>query len=183
MRAVATLGLLASCGLATSQSAEPVASLTGCYALEVGAWSRPWPTGWQPPAVVRLDSVPAPSKSATLPDPLMLRPLGVVPAPRSAERAFWRVISHDSIALQWAGDYVSVVMRLERGRDGLSGWVRGYTDVVQPPGMEPRASVHGQRVGCPPSLTSPPGRRGAAAVAQPQAFRNKPTPYGHAPRR
>lgn len=160
MRAVTVLFLLASCSLAAPQSPEPVTSLSGCYALEIGAWSRPWPAAWQPPAVVRLDSVPAPHRFVASPELLMLRPLGVAPARRSAESAFWRVVSRDSIGLQWGGDYVRVAVRLERGRDGLRGWAGGYTDVVQPPGEEPRALVRGRRLGCPPSLASPVNRDG-----------------------
>lgn len=147
MRPVAVALLLLSGCRSAAQLQGRMDSPAGCYALDIGEWSQPWPSGWQPPEVIRLDTLPVAHGTGFL-----LRPRAGLPATRSDETSSWREVSSDSIGLYWSGDYVGLNMFLERRGDELSGWVRGFTDVVRPAEMEPQASVQGRRVECPASL-------------------------------
>lgn len=158
MRHIAVLLLLLSGCRYAANVAAPDQSPFGCYALEIGEWSRPWPPDWEPPRAIRLDSLHLESSSDDAPVRFVLHPLATMPSSRGGGRASWRAISADSLQLTWGGDNVAVDVRVEYRADELSGWALASTDVIEPADLLPRAAVQGSRIACSsvPGLTRLP---------------------------
>jgi hypothetical protein len=152
MRRAAILLLVCGCYSASELAGGPP---HGCYALEVGEWSRPWPAHWSPPRIIRFDPGSSALFGESGPSAFVLRPDAALPsgrAGRAAPGSAWRPWAGDSIRLDWIGDYAGLEARLERRGPELRGWIRGRTDVVGADSLWPRASVTARRVRCPATL-------------------------------
>ena len=149
MRLRYTLGILLLCGCQSAPRGVRVDTSTRCFALDIGEWSREWPAAWAPPSIVRLDTAGTQAFGG-MQRWFVLEPHASLPSPRSgAGSAAWRPLGGDSIQLAWAGDFVGLQMHLASVEAGLSGWVRGHTDVAEREELLPRAPVRGRVVDCP----------------------------------
>ena len=130
-------------------------SLVGCYVIEVGAWSGPFPSGWpeihQPPDSVRLGLQRAwPEAPATA----MRTERALSPhLPELTRRGrkprippFWEVGTADSLVLVWSTGLAGVVVELAGTTDKLSGTARAVQDIAGV--VQPTAPALARRVPC-----------------------------------
>ena len=146
--ALAVLVFLA-CGSAADGSGSPSAprlERSPCYALELGPWSRPFPSGWAaihiPPTIIRLDT------SIVRRGWMQLTPN--IPAIAATRRHFepaWRRLSEDSLVAFWSTGFSGVSLHVRQRGDSLTGHAQANYDVVGP--EVPVARVTGRRTACP----------------------------------
>jgi hypothetical protein len=139
-----------ACAAATRNAVPEPAMWAGCYALELGEWSRrsanePFYT---PPGLIQLDTalvqVPADGGFKPRLSPHLERGSGPLP-----QNAYWEPISGDSILLSWNSGLSGVSIRAVSQPHGFTGVAQGWTDVPPPPGQTwPRANVRGERIAC-----------------------------------
>ena len=146
---IALLGAPSGLVVAQDHPSRDPAHYAGCYALRLGPWSGPFPSGQptahQPPSRFRLTNrvLPPPfgrlgfrrveSERSTEP--------GTHPAPWS-----WRLVRGDSLEVTWSTGLAGVRLLLRIGPDSL----RGRADAQEPanPVGQPRASVVVWRTPC-----------------------------------
>jgi hypothetical protein len=164
--------LVASSGGAAAQappSRDP-AHYAGCYALRLGAWSGPFPSGQpsvhQPPPRFTLTNrvLPAPYgrlgyrrvESPTAAEP------GTHPAPWS-----WRLVRGDSLEVSWSTGLAGVRLLLKIRPDTLRGWADAR-ESGNPTG-QPRAGAVVWRITCrgPRPAARRRARGGAARTRSP----------------
>ena len=141
-------------GTARAQARDSVSALSGCYALELGQWSRPTQHAGLPDTI-QLDTARAVDQARS-------SVWRVLSPPGSALRAYWVPTSQNRVRLIWeresgsgaaSGDrvppqrmYVSIIATIEGA--SLRGTARGSLfESLTPP---PSASVRGHRIECPP---------------------------------
>ena len=130
-------------------------SVVGCYVIEVGEWSGPFPSGWpeihQPPDSVRLRPQRAwPETPATL----MRTELALSPhLPELVRRGresrhppTWEIGTADSLVLAWSTGFAGVVLTLAGTTDQLTGIARAFDDVAGV--VQPTAPASAKRVAC-----------------------------------
>ena len=130
-------------------------SLVGCYVIEVGEWSGPFPSGWpeihQPPDSVRLELQPAwPDTPATA----MRTELALSPhlpelvrqGRESRHPPTWEIGTADSLVLAWSTGFAGVVVKLAGTPDQLSGTARAFHDVAGV--VQPTAPASAKRIAC-----------------------------------
>ena len=130
-------------------------SMAGCYVIEVGEWSGPFPSGWpeihQPPDTVRLGLERA---WPELPATAMRTERALSPhlpelvrhGRESRFPPFWEVGTADSLILAWSTGLAGVVLRLAGTTDLLSGTARAFHDVRGV--VQPTAPASAKRVPC-----------------------------------
>lgn len=161
MRGIVLVSAVAACSSAAPYLESSARSPVGCYALELGPWSGDWSVDWNPPEVIRLDSVPAAVPESWGTGFRKLSPqIPAFQASRGGGLAWWTAVEGDSLRLHWVGGSMYLKMGLARHGDELEGRVQGGTDVILPADRLARAAVRGRRVRCPAALT------GATAVSR-----------------
>ena len=155
---VVLLGALAVPAFPQEHPSRDPAHYAGCYALRLGPWSAPFPSGQptvhQPPSRFRLTNrvLPAPFgrlgfrrvESAPPVEP------GAHPVPWS-----WRLVRGDSLEVTWSTGLAGVRLLLRIRPDSLRGWADAQ-ESGNPTG-QPRAPVVVWRTACPPPDRSPRG--------------------------
>jgi hypothetical protein len=122
--------------------------LVGCYALHLGRWSGPFPSGWpaahQPPKRIELDSAfwqPIESWRGAR----MLRPNLAVFSPDRIPPGWW-VRPDSTVVLRWSNGFVGTQLELHQQQAQLVGQAEAFWDAKGPP--QPTASVVAERVAC-----------------------------------
>jgi len=141
--------IFAACGSAADGSRSPSAprlERSPCYALELGPWSHPFPSGWAaihiPPAIIRLDT------SIVRRGWMQLTPnIPAIAAARRHREPAWRRLSEDSLHAVWSTGFSGVSLRVRQRGDSLTGQARADYDVGGP--EVPVARLTGRRTACP----------------------------------
>jgi hypothetical protein len=132
---------------AVGDRAEPLRG-DNCYALMLGAWSGPFPSGspevHQPPDTFQLLS-PAEGHYHHY-----VRP--GLPALGGRGWTGWKRFSNDSVEVFWSTGFAGVRLVFTRLGDTLSGTATSFWDVIGP--QEPIATATAIRIACPDSATT-----------------------------
>jgi len=136
---------------AQNPAAMSLGSVAGCYALTLGPWSPPTPSGSAnrdpEPAVFWLDT------SRAFVGGGMYRVRSNSELLASQGRNFppaWRLRKPDSLIMSWSTGFTGVDYAFGVRGDSLIGTARAFTDVMSRP--RPSASAVAIRVTCPPDL-------------------------------
>jgi hypothetical protein len=139
---VAVVMLPVACKPAAKARSSTLASVAGCYRINLGRWSWRFPSGLTtehiPPEHFELDTaLLGPPDDAWHQRRVM--PQMLVVAPRHVWPAGWRFNGADSIEVTWSTGFAGVRLRLRSYGDTLRGRAQSFYDVVGP--LEPTASV------------------------------------------
>jgi hypothetical protein len=126
---------------ARAQAKDSVSTLSGCFALEVGRWSRPVANAGVPDTI-RLDT----ARTFVTEQPSEWRVL--LPA-GYARNAFWMPASQYAVRLIWKREF-GIQIRATIEGPSLQGVAYGSMDELSTPA--PTATVKGHRIDCPASL-------------------------------
>ena len=124
----------------------PLSSLhsDSCYALAVGPWSGPFPSGWpeihQPPDTFAITSHSSSWDHAYF----EVRP--GLPVLKGKGFAMWKPISADSLTITWSSGFSGVSLAVVVHSDTLVGVATAFYDVIGP--TEPQAPVKAARIAC-----------------------------------
>jgi hypothetical protein len=138
----------------TSLRAQQIDAVAGCYNVETGRWTGPFPSGWpevhQPPARIRLDSAHArfftndTSFRRLDPD---IAVIAEVRAMRSgAPPPVWQLRGRDSLSMLWTTGFAGVRVTVRLRTDSLPGTAHAFHDVIGP--VQPTAPVLLRRAPC-----------------------------------
>jgi predicted permease len=106
--------VLLAATLADAQgAASDVGPIAGCYAVELGAWSDPFPSGspasHQPPSLIRLDTARLAGRSGHPSDQYRVEPSFTVPGSQRVSIGRW-VIVGDSARVSWSNGFSAGVL-------------------------------------------------------------------------
>jgi hypothetical protein len=125
--------------------------LVGCYRLELGAWSRPFPSGWpevhEPPELVRLDAMEVDEFGQRW---HRLAPqLAVLEGRPRAFEPVWRLRDDGRVELRWSSGFSGVRLLLRAERTGtLRGEAVALYDVIVEGEPIPTAQAVATRAPC-----------------------------------
>ncbi len=127
------------------------ATLVGCYALRLGGWSGPFPSGQpsvhQPPPGFRLTARVLPAPFGRLGFRRLESAPPGTPGTHSAPWS-WRLVRGDSLEVTWSTGLAGVRLMLKIRADSLRGWADAQESTGEP--RQPRARVVVWRVVCKP---------------------------------
>jgi hypothetical protein len=143
---VCTLAGMVLGSACTARVRPPIQHASGCYALELGAWSGP--VAGAPPLHIALDTVkPAGTLIPWAIDPRRARPN--IPQTRSPSPAIWFIDTLNVLHVRWTNGYSGFGLTLSQQADGdLAGQMDAFSDSPLPSVRQPTRTARARHIAC-----------------------------------